>query len=59
MRTIILNPKTAKVKKEGMAEFCENQKKLGHSPTLTHIEAVYLISENFAHQTWRCLQSNE
>ena len=47
----------------GGAEFCENQKKALTFSYFYPREAVYQISENLAHQTWRkCVtdgQTNE
>ena len=39
-------------------EFQKIKKRLGHSLTFTQ-EAVYQISENLAHQTWRKCVTNE
>ena len=60
--------KTAKMAKKGQkiavfwpsrAEICENQKKAWTFSYFYPREAVYQISENLAHQTWRKCVTNE
>ena len=41
------------------AEFCKNQKKAWTFSYFYPREAVYQISENLAHQTWRKFVANE
>ena len=67
-KKVFKSKKTAKMAKKGQkmaafwpsrAEFCENQKKAWTFSYFYPREAVYQISENLAHQTWRKCVTNE